>query len=213
MAKLCHWMVGPAMNGETAQIRRVPRAPWSAFTFNFPLTWGRKQVATPRWTRATDHLTPASQPPGSSFKMAELCWKPVARRWHCVVPCQNQGCYPLVEDNRIKLLMTGSPAVGWELKSRAGQKFVTRNGRHAGNMSINDVRSAYAAGSCRLGWFAYRGTGRHLGAGVEIHKRRYELVDELIRKSSAKSGQPFDEATDRPNESTRGAADRLGRLG
>ena len=93
-------------------------------------------------------LRPASQTPVSSFKLAELV---LEAGWPAggiaVVPCKTKDANPLVEDNRIKLLtFTGSPAVGWELKSRAGQKFVTLElGGNAGNIVHNDADLPYAA--------------------------------------------------------------------
>jgi len=206
----------PGNEGRTAQIRRLPRGPVVGISpFNFPLNLVAHKVAPALAAGCPIILRPASQTPISSFKLAELV---LEAGWPAggiaVVPCKTKDADPLIEDNRIKLLtFTGSPAVGWELKRRAGQKFVTLElGGNAGNIVHNDADIAYAAGRVAWGGFTYAGQSCISVQRVYIHADTYEnFVDELIPKVQAlKIGNPLDEATDIGPLIDKGAADRLG---
>ena len=75
------------------------------------------------------------------------------------MPMSNEVAGLLVADDRIKLLtFTGSAAVGWQLKSKAGKKRVTLElGGNAGVIVHSDADLAYAAHRCVVGGFAYGG--------------------------------------------------------
>ena len=72
------------------------------------------------------------------------------------MPMSNDNAGLLVADDRIKLLtFTGSAAVGWQLKSRAGKKRVTLElGGNAGVIVHNDADLPYAAHRCVAGGFS-----------------------------------------------------------
>lgn len=206
----------PGNEGRTAQIRRVPRGPVVGISpFNFPLNLVAHKVAPALAAGNPIILRPASQTPVSSFKLAKLV---LEAGWPAggiaVIPCKTKDADPLVEDNRIKLLtFTGSPAVGWELKRRAGQKLVTLElGGNAGNIVHNDADIPYAASRVAWGGFSYAGQSCISVQRVYIHSDSYEtFVDELIPQVKAlKVGNPLDEATDIGPVIDKGAADRLG---
>ena len=206
----------PGNEGRTAQIRRVPRGPVVGIApFNFPLNLVAHKVAPALAAGNPIILRPASQTPVSSFKLAKLL---LEAGWPAggiaVVPCKTKDADPLVEDNRIKLLtFTGSPAVGWALKARAGQKFVTLElGGNAGTIVHNDADLPYAASRVAWGGFSFAGQSCISVQRVYIHSDGYEtFVDELIPKVKAlKVGNPLDEATDIGPVIDKGAADRLG---
>jgi acyl-CoA reductase-like NAD-dependent aldehyde dehydrogenase len=125
---------------------------------------------------------------------------------------QNQRCRS-AEDNRIKLLtFTGSPAVGWDLKRRAGQKFVTLElGGNAGNIIHSDADVSYAAERVAFGGFTFSGQTCISVQRVYVHEAIYEaFADDLIpRVEKLKVGDPLDEATDIGPVIDKGAADRL----
>jgi len=206
----------PGNEGRTAQIRRVPRGPVAGISpFNFPLNLVAHKVAPALAAGNPIILRPASQTPVSSFKLAELV---LEAGWPAggiaVVPCKTKDAAPLVEDNRIKLLtFTGSPAVGWALKQRSGQKFVTLElGGNAGTIVHHDADLPYAASRVAWGGFSYAGQSCISVQRVYIHADSYEtFVDELIpRVKALKVGNPLDEATDIGPLIDQDAADRLG---
>ena len=93
-------------------------------------------------------IRPASQTPVSAILLGEIA---VRAGWpaagYSVVPSTTQDAAPLVEDERIKLLsFTGSPAVGWDLKRKAGRKRVTLElGGNAAVIVHRDANLTYAA--------------------------------------------------------------------
>ena len=108
----------------------------------------------------------------------------------------------LVADDRIKLLtFTGSAAVGWQLKSKAGKKRVTLElGGNAGVIVHSDADLAYAAHRCVVGGFAYGGqtcisVQRILVQSTVFDDFTKQLVDGV---KQLKTGDPMDEATDVP---------------
>lgn len=206
----------PGNDGRVGQVRRVPRGPVVGISpFNFPLNLVAHKVAPALAAGCPIILRPASQTPVSSFKLAQLA---LDSGWPAggiaVVPCKTKDADPLVEDDRIKLLtFTGSPAVGWDLKRRAGRKFVTLElGGNAGNIVHNDADIAYAAERVTFGGFTYAGQSCISVQRVYVHGDIYEgFVDDLIpRVEKLKVGNPLDEATDIGPLIDQGAADRLG---
>jgi glyceraldehyde-3-phosphate dehydrogenase (NADP+) len=159
-------------------------------------------------------LRPASQTPVSSLKLAEVV---LEAGWPkagiAVVPCTTQNADPLVEDRRIKkLTFTGSPAVGWALKARAGMKKVTLElGGNAGVIVHHDADVAYAAQRVAWGGFSYAGQSCISVQRIYAHTDVYEeFVDELIpRVQALKLGDPLDEATDVGPLIDAGAAERI----
>jgi acyl-CoA reductase-like NAD-dependent aldehyde dehydrogenase len=206
----------PGNDGRIGQIRRVPRGPVVGISpFNFPLNLVAHKVAPALAAGCPIILRPATQTPVSSFKLAQLA---LEAGWPAggiaVVPCKTKDADPLVEDNRVRLLtFTGSPAVGWDLKRRAGQKFVTLElGGNAGNIVHSDADIAYAAERVTFGGFTYAGQSCISVQRVYVHGDIYEnFVDDLIpRVQKLKTGNPLDEATDVGPLIDKGAADRLG---
>ena len=117
-----------------------------------------------------------------------------------VLPCTTDTARPLVEDDRIKLLtFTGSPVVGWGLKTRAGRKRVTLElGGNAAVIVNDDADVDYAAERVASGGFAYSGQTCISVQRVFVHERVYDaFVEELIpRVEALKVGDPLDEETD-----------------
>ena len=205
----------PGNEGRVGHVRRVPRGPVAGIApFNFPLNLVAHKVAPALAAGCPIILRPATQTPVSSFKLAQLA---LESGWPAggiaVVPCKTKDADALVEDDRIKLLtFTGSPAVGWELKRRAGRKFVTLElGGNAGTIVHNDADLPYAAARVAWGGFAYAGQSCISVQRVYIHSDGYEeFTDALLPKVQAlKVGNPLDEATDVGPVIDRGAADRL----
>jgi len=205
----------PGTEGREAQVRRVPLGPIVGISpFNFPLNLVAHKVAPALAAGNPIILRPASQTPVSALKLAEVIsasgWPSEA---FSVVPSTTKDAAPLVEDDRIKLLtFTGSPAVGWGLKTRAGRKRVTLElGGNAGVIVHKDADVAYAAERVAWGGFSYAGQSCISVQRVYVHEDVYEtFVENFIpRVQALKLGDPLDEATDVGPLIDQGAAERV----
>jgi glyceraldehyde-3-phosphate dehydrogenase (NADP+) len=192
----------PGNEGRIGHVRRVPLGPVAGITpFNFPLMLVAHKVAPALAAGNPIVLRPASQTPVSSFKLAELV---LEAAWPeggiAVVPSTTADAAPLVEDDRIKLLtFTGSPAVGWSLKSRAGRKRVTLElGGNAPVIVNRDADVPYAAE--RIAWGATVQSGQSCISvqRVYVHADVWdELVPRLVDGVGAlRVGDPLDDDTD-----------------
>jgi acyl-CoA reductase-like NAD-dependent aldehyde dehydrogenase len=192
----------PGNEGRTAHIRRVPLGPIAGITpFNFPLNLVAHKVAPALAAGNPIVLRPASQTPLASLKLAEIV---LEAGWPAdgiaVVPCSTEVARPLVEDDRIKLLtFTGSPEVGWGLKSRAGRKRVTLElGGNAAVIVNADADVDYAAERVAWGGFVYAGQTCISVQRVFVHESVYaEFAQKLLSRVAAlRVGDPLDEDTD-----------------
>jgi acyl-CoA reductase-like NAD-dependent aldehyde dehydrogenase len=205
----------PGTEGREAQVRRVPLGPVAGISpFNFPLNLVAHKVAPALAAGNPIVLRPASQTPVSALKLAEVVsasgWPSEA---FSVVPCTTQDATPLIEDERLKLLtFTGSPAVGWGLKMRAGRKRVTLElGGNAGVIVHRDADVNYAAERIAWGGFSYAGQSCISVQRVYVHEDVYEsFVENLIpRVRALKLGDPLGETTDVGPLIDQGAAERV----
>jgi acyl-CoA reductase-like NAD-dependent aldehyde dehydrogenase len=205
----------PGIEGREAQVRYVPLGPIVGISpFNFPLNLVAHKVAPAIAAGNSIILRPASQTPVSALKLAEVI---AASGWPAkafsVVPSTTQNAAPLVEDERIKLLtFTGSPAVGWGLKTRAGRKRVTLElGGNAGVIVHKDADVAYAAERVAWGGFSYAGQSCISVQRVYVHEDIYDsfIGNFIPRVLALKVGNPLEEATDVGPMIDSGAAQRV----
>ena len=190
--------------GKWGLVRRFPLGPVFAITpFNFPLNLVAHKVAPAIAAGCPLILKPAPQTPVSSLLLAEIVhesgWPEGA---FAVMPLSNDNAALLVADDRIKLLtFTGSAAVGWQLKSRAGKKRVTLElGGNAGVIVHSDADLAHAAQRCVAGGFSYAGQTCISVQRILVHRAVFDkfmgLLLEGVRK--LKIGDPMQETTDVP---------------
>lgn len=207
------WISGT--EGREAQVRRVPLGPIAGISpFNFPLNLVSHKVAPAIAAGNPIILRPASQTPVSALKLAEVI---AASGWPAeafsVVPSTTKDASPLVEDDRIKLLtFTGSPAVGWRLKTQAGRKRVTLElGGNAGVIVHRDAEVPYAAERAAWGGFSYAGQSCISVQRIYVHEDIYDafVEDFVLRVKALKVGDPLDEATDVGPMIDPGAAQRV----
>jgi glyceraldehyde-3-phosphate dehydrogenase (NADP+) len=205
----------PGAEGREGQVRRVPLGPIAGISpFNFPLNLVAHKVAPALAAGNPIVLRPASQTPVSALLLAQIV---LESGWpqggFSVVPSTTQNAAPLVEDDRIRLLtFTGSPAVGWGLKNRAGRKRVTLElGGNAGVIVHADADVKYAAERAAWGGFSYAGQSCISVQRVYLQRDIYEsfLDDFMPRVRALKVGDPLDEATDVGPMIDRGAAERV----
>jgi glyceraldehyde-3-phosphate dehydrogenase (NADP+) len=188
--------------GRYGIVRRFPVGPIAAITpFNFPLNLVAHKLAPALAAGCSVVLKPASQTPISALKLAEIIadagWPTGALS---VLPMRSADAAPLVEDERFKLLtFTGSPAVGWAMKQRAGRKRVTLElGGNAGVIVHNDADLDLAAARAVVGGFAYAGQSCISVQRVFVHDAVYtEFMDRFVPAVKAlRLGDPLDEASD-----------------
>ena len=192
----------PGMEGRTAHVRRVPLGPIVGISpFNFPLNLVVHKVAPALAAGNPIVIRPASQTPASALRLGEIV---LEAGWPeggiAVVPSSTDVAAPLVEDDRVKMLtFTGSPAVGWALKARAGRKRVTLElGGNAGVIVNDDADVAFAAERVAWGGFVYAGQTCISVQRVFVHASVHDaFVEEFLpRVAALKAGDPLDEGTD-----------------
>jgi acyl-CoA reductase-like NAD-dependent aldehyde dehydrogenase len=183
-------------------VRRFPLGPIAAITpFNFPLNLVAHKIAPAIAAGCTMVLKPAPQAPGCALMLARLVeeagWPAGALS---VLPLSNDDAAPLVEDARLKMLtFTGSTAVGWALKDRAGKKRVTLElGGNAGVVVHSDADLEYAADRCVTLGFGYSGQTCVSAQRLLVHRPAYERFTDLVleRVRRLKMGDPLEEDTD-----------------
>jgi acyl-CoA reductase-like NAD-dependent aldehyde dehydrogenase len=192
----------PAATGRWALQRRFPLGPVSAITpFNFPLNLAAHKLAPAIAAGCSVVLKPPPQDPVTNLMLAELIqqagWPDGAVN---IVPLSNEDAAPLVTDERIKLLtFTGSGAVGWELKKRAGRKRVVLElGGNAGVIVHRDADLNYAAQRCVAGSFGYAGQSCISVQRIYVERSVLDKFSELLVEGARKLkvGDPLDESTD-----------------
>lgn len=188
--------------GRHAMTRRFPIGPIGAISpFNFPLNLVAHKVAPALAAGCPVVLKPASQTPSAALMLGELL---VAAGWPAgaisVLPMNSRDTAALIEDDRIAMLsFTGSPAVGWALKQRAGRKRVTLElGGNAGVIVHDDANIADAAARCVAGGFNYAGQSCISVQRIFVQRSRYdEFVDALVAGvKRLHVGHPLDEQAD-----------------
>ncbi|NJN66422.1 MAG: aldehyde dehydrogenase family protein [Chloroflexaceae bacterium] len=188
--------------GRYGIVRRFPVGPVAAITpFNFPLNLVAHKLAPAFAAGCPVVLKPASQTPLSSLKLAEIMLDAGCPEGALsVLPMQSKDATPLVEDERFKLLtFTGSPAVGWAMKNRAGRKRVMLElGGNAGVMVHQDADLSFAASRITTGGFAHAGQSCISVQRIFVHRPVYDQFMHLLVPSvqALKMGDPLDEETD-----------------
>lgn len=120
--------VTAAASGYQGMVKQVPIGAVSLISpFNFPLNLTAHKIAPAIAAGCPFVLKPASLTPISALKIAEiLAETELPYGAFSVLPCPRELADVLVTDDRFKLLsFTGSDAVGWDMKARAGRKKVT----------------------------------------------------------------------------------------
>jgi acyl-CoA reductase-like NAD-dependent aldehyde dehydrogenase len=206
----------PGGEGRQAIVRRFSIGPVAAITpFNFPLMLPAHKLASAMAAGCPVVHKPASQTPVSAINLARIIldsgWPAAAVS---VLPLSSGDAAPLAEDERIKLLtFTGSPAVGWDLKRRAGAKRVTLElGGNAGVIVHSDADLAHAAERCAVGGYSYAGQSCISVQRIFVQRQVLEpFLDELVpRVRALKVGHPLDESADLASLIAESEGERVG---
>ena len=188
--------------GRWGIVRRFPLGPIAGITpFNFPLNLVAHKVAPAIASGCTMVLKPAPQTPLTALLAAEAVqqagWPDGALN---VLPLSNDDAGLLVTDERLKLIsFTGSAAVGWDIKRRAGKKKVALElGGNAGVIIHSDTDLNYAADRCVTGGFAYAGQSCISVQRILVERSVFEKFRDLLVAGVKKlrTGDPLEESTD-----------------
>jgi len=116
-----------------------------------------------------------------------------------ILPCTNAVAERMVADERFKLVsFTGSAAVGWMLKSKAGKKRVVLElGGNAGVIVEPDADLDHAADRCAVGGYVYSGQTCISVQRIYAHESVYQafLGKLLQRVAVLKAGNPAEDTT------------------
>jgi acyl-CoA reductase-like NAD-dependent aldehyde dehydrogenase len=192
----------PSAVGRGGIVRRFPLGPVLGITpFNFPLNLVAHKVAPAIAAGCTMVLKPATKTPLCALRLAEIAEKAGLPEGALnVLPLANADAERLVGDDRLKLLsFTGSAAVGWSLKAKAGKKRVVLElGGNAAVIVHSDANVEEAAAKCVQGGFSYAGQScisvQRIFVQRDVESRFTERLVGGVRK--LKVGDPLDETTD-----------------
>jgi acyl-CoA reductase-like NAD-dependent aldehyde dehydrogenase len=117
-----------------------------------------------------------------------------------VLLLSNEDSELLVTDERIKLIsFTGSAAVGWAIKNKAGKKKVVLElGGNSAVIVHSDCDLNYAADRCVTGGFAYAGQSCISVQRILVENSVYGKFTDLLLAGvkKLKVGDPLDESSD-----------------
>ncbi|MDA1306616.1 MAG: aldehyde dehydrogenase family protein [Acidobacteria bacterium] len=205
----------PHGEGRLALTRRVPLGPIAAITpFNFPLLLAAHKLAPALAAGNPIVLKPATKTPLTALHLARLLHDHgVPPGGLSVLPLARATADRLVTDDRFRLLtFTGSGAVGWAMKARAGRKRVVLElGGNAGVIVDATADLDLAVSRIVAGGFTFAGQSCISVQRVYVHDAVAEpFTDRLVRAVAAlKVGDPRDPAHDIGPMITHGDVDRI----
>ncbi len=192
----------PAGEGKEGILRYFPVGLVAGISpFNFPLNLAVHKLAPAIAAGCPIILKPSSSTPLSTLRLAKIIAQTALPQGAVsIMPMSREVGNTMVSDERFGLLsFTGSPAVGWKMKSEAGRKkLVLELGGNAGVIVGESAVIDHAVGKCLTGSFAYSGQ-------VCIHTQRIFVHDSVFEEFTGKfiegtgklkRGDPMDERTD-----------------
>lgn len=188
-------------SGYRGMDQRVPIGPCSFISpFNFPLNLVAHKVAPAIAAGCPFILKPASRTPIGALIIGEiLAETDLPKGAFSILPCTRKAADLFTTDSRLKLLsFTGSPDVGWHLKSKAGKKKVVLElGGNAACIVDKDADIEDATDRILIGAFYQSGQSCIGVQRILIHDSIYDSFKEtLVEKTKALvMGDPKDEKT------------------
>jgi acyl-CoA reductase-like NAD-dependent aldehyde dehydrogenase len=193
--------ISPRARGYQGMWKRVPIGPCSFISpFNFPLNLAAHKIAPALAVGCPFVMKPASRTPLGALIIGEvLAETNLPKGAFSILPASRDGADLFTTDERFKLLsFTGSPAVGWDLKARAGKKKVILElGGNAAVIIDHDTDLEDAAGRVIFGAFYQSGQSCIGVQRIIIHDAVYEAFRDMLvaRTRALVCGDPKDEAT------------------
>ena len=191
----------PATKDRFGIVRRFPIGIVLGITpFNFPLNLICHKLAPAIASGNAFILKPSPQAPLTSLLLASIVEDSgFPKEALSVLPCANTVAEMLVKDDRINMVsFTGSPGVGWRIKSNAGKKKVVLElGGNAGVIIDRSVDIQKTAKKNAVGSFAGAGQTCIKVQRIYVHR---DIFDEysaaLVTEAKAlKLGNPKDDDT------------------
>ncbi|PZN93696.1 MAG: aldehyde dehydrogenase [Alphaproteobacteria bacterium] len=179
--------------------KRVPIGPCSFVSpFNFPLNLAAHKIAPALAVGCPFVMKPASRTPLGALIIGEvLAETDLPPGAFSILPAHREGADLFTTDDRLKLLsFTGSPDVGWDLKSRAGKKKVILElGGNAAVIIDKDADLEDAAERVVFGAFYQSGQSCVGVQRINVHDAVYDAFKALLVGKAEKlvCGNPLDE--------------------
>ncbi len=186
---------------KTGLVRRYPIGPISGISpFNFPLNLVAHKVAPALAVGNPMVLKPSSFTPLTALLLGRvICESGIPEGMISILPCRSRDATALVEDDRLKMVtFTGSPPVGWDIKSRAGRKRVTLElGGNAGVIIEPDADLDLAAKRVCFGAFSFSGQVCISVQRTYVHESIFDAFKDKLLKEVAqlKKGDTLLETT------------------
>ncbi len=181
--------------------KRVPIGPCSFISpFNFPLNLAAHKIAPAIAAGCPFVLKPATRTPVGALLIGEvLAETGLPPGAFSILPCRVGEADAFTTDQRLKLLsFTGSPEVGWKLKSKAGKKKVILElGGNAACIVDEDADLDDASDRMIVGAFYQSGQSCIGVQRILVHEAVYDVFrDQLVEKTKAlKMGDPKEDDT------------------
>ncbi len=188
-------------HGYTGMSKRVPIGPCSFISpFNFPLNLAAHKVAPAIAAGCSFVLKPASKTPLGAIIIGEILSETdLPEGAFSILPCSRDGADLFTTDERFKLLsFTGSPDVGWALKSKAGKKpVILELGGNAACVVDQDADIKDAIERIVFGAYYQSGQSCISVQRILIHESIYEDFKQayIEKVSSLVHGDPLDDST------------------
>ena len=194
--------ISPRARGYMGIWKRVPIGPCSFISpFNFPLNLAAHKIAPAIAVGCPFVMKPASLTPLGAIIMGEVLAECdiLPEGAFSILPAHRDGADLFTEDERLKLLsFTGSPAVGWALKAKAGKKKVVLElGGNAAVIVDQDADLDHALERIVFGAFYQSGQSCIGVQRILIHESVYDrFKDMLVAKTrTLVAGNPHDRET------------------
>ena len=190
--------------GRIGITRRFPVGPVAAISpFNFPLNLAAHKLAPAIAAGCSIVLKPPSKDPLTMLTVAEIVEEAGAPAGSVsILPMSRELGDRLVADDRFKLLtFTGSPAVGWDMKARAGKKKVVLElGGNAGAIVDRTADLDWAVRRITVGAFAYAGQVCISVQRIFVHD---DVFDAFVEKFTAAAARAAARRPARPRDRPR----------
>ncbi|MDA8236446.1 MAG: aldehyde dehydrogenase family protein [Chloroflexi bacterium] len=188
--------------GRVGITRRFAAGPVAAISpFNFPLNLAAHKLAPAIAAGCSIVLKPPSKDPLTMLTVAEIVEEAgVPAGAVSILPMSRELGDRLVADDRFKVLtFTGSPAVGWDMKARAGRKrIVLELGGNAGAIVDRTANLEWAVRRIVVGAFSYSGQVCISVQRIFVHDDVFDafLATFAAAASALRLGDPLEPETD-----------------
>ncbi len=192
----------PAGQGKEGLVKYFPIGLVAGIApFNFPLNLAVHKIAPAIAAGNPIILKPARSTPLSVLELAKIIDKTsLPKGAISILPTDREAGNNLVTDERIKMLsFTGSPEVGWQMKTAAGKKKVALElGGNAGVVVCESADFNKAMDRILMGAFAYSGQVCIHVQRIYVQASIFEVFSKVFveKVKNLKAGNPLEDATE-----------------